>query len=429
MTLIDILSEWNPWWFKKKEELKELSGIERPEYKELIKTVNLKEITVITGVRRSGKSTVMYQMIKKLIESGVDSKNILLVNFEDEVLNETSLEDIYLEYREKINPDKKSFIFFDEVQKKQKWERWIRKKYDLKTEAKFVISGSSSHLLKKEYSTLLTGRIVAFEIMPLSFKEFLQFSGIKPEQKLLKKGIVSNKDKIKIQNALEKYINEGGFPEIFFKEKKQKRLVLTNYFEDIIFKDVVDRFNIKSQKPKELAKYLITNITGKTSLRKLREATDLSYDQLKEYLSHFFEAFLFFELNHFSYSIKEQKTRPTKIYGIDNGLRNAVAFKFSEDKGKLTENLVFLELKRQNKQVYYWANQNEVDFVIKNEDNSLQGINVSFTDKIKERETKGLKELKKQKKKTKKLTLITKNTEKKEHGITFIPLWKWLITK
>jgi len=429
LALIDVLGEWNPWWFEKKEALEELSGIERPEYKNILDTLDLRETTVITGVRRSGKSTIMYQMARQLIEKGTDPKNILLVNFEDEALCEKPIEELYEEYKQKINQDRKAFIFLDEVQKKQGWEKWLRKKYDLRTDAKFVVSGSSSHLLKKEYSTLLTGRIVSFEIMPLGFKEFIKFSRLSPDKKMLEKGIVSKQDRFKIQNALENYLEEGGFPEIFFKDPKQKRLVLTNYFEDIIFKDVVDRFNIKSRKPKELAKYLATNVTGKTSLRSLRETTDLSYGQIKEYLGYYLEAFLFFEINHFSYSLKEQKTRPSKIYCIDNGLRNAVAFKFSKDEGKLAENTVLLELKRRNLETYYWKNKNEVDFVIKKADNSLEAINVSYTDEINEREIKGLQEFKKQKNKTKKLTLITKNTEKKENGINFIPLWKWLLEK
>ena len=136
---------------------------------------------------------------------------------------------------------------------------------------------------------------------------------------------------------------------------------------------------------------------------------------------------MFFEINHFSYSLKEQKTRPSKIYCIDNGLRNAISFKFSEDLGKLVENLVFLELKRRKLEVYYWKNKNEVDFIVKKADNSLDAINVSYADEIDERETKGLLEFKAQNKKTARLLLITKSTEKTENGIEFVPLWKWLL--
>ncbi|MDD5163001.1 MAG: ATP-binding protein [Candidatus ainarchaeum sp.] len=429
MAIIDVLNEWNPWWFGKKEVLEELAGVERPEYGGIIKTVDMRETTVITGIRRSGKSTIMYQMVKRLIENKTDPKNILLVNFEDQALIDVPLDEIYAEYRQKINPNKKAFLFLDEVQKKEKWELWVRKKYDLKTDAKFVVSGSSARLLKKEYSTLLTGRIVSFEIMPLNFKEFLGFSKISFDKKMAENGLFAEQDKPKIQNALDQYLKEGGFPEVFFKEKEQKRLLLTNYFDDIIFKDIVDRHGIKSQKPKELARHLATNLAGNISLRTLRQATELSYDQIKEYLNYLTEAFLFFETNHFSYSLKEQKTRPSKIYCADNGLRNAVAFKFSEDAGKLAENLVFLELKRRGAETYYWKNKNEVDFVVKNPDNSLDAINVSFTDEINERETAGLQEFKKQNKRTGKLLLITKNLEKTQQEIKYIPLWKWLIMK
>lgn len=429
LAIIDVLNEWNPWWFGKKEVLEELAGVERPEYGGIIKTVDMRETTVITGIRRSGKSTIMYQMVKRLIENKTDPKNILLVNFEDQALIDVPLDEIYAEYRQKINPNKKAFLFLDEVQKKEKWELWVRKKYDLKTDAKFVVSGSSARLLKKEYSTLLTGRIVSFEIMPLNFKEFLGFSKISFDKKMAENGLFAEQDKPKIQNALDQYLKEGGFPEVFFKEKEQKRLLLTNYFDDIIFKDIVDRHGIKSQKPKELARHLATNLAGNISLRTLRQATELSYDQIKEYLNYLTEAFLFFETNHFSYSLKEQKTRPSKIYCADNGLRNAVAFKFSEDAGKLAENLVFLELKRRGAETYYWKNKNEVDFVVKNPDNSLDAINVSFTDEINERETAGLQEFKKQNKRTGKLLLITKNLEKTQQEIKYIPLWKWLIMK
>jgi hypothetical protein len=125
--------------------------------------------------------------------------------------------------------------------------------------------------------------------------------------------------------------------------------------------------------------------------------------------------------------LKEQKTRPTKIFCIDNGLRNAVAFKFSRDMGKLSENIVFLELIRRGFEVYYWKNKNEVDFVTKNEAGELEAINVSFTDEIPDRETKGLEEISKEKRVRTRL-ILTKELEKEENGIKFIPLWKWLIS-
>ena len=205
--------------------------------------------------------------------------------------------------------------------------------------------------------------------------------------------------------------------------------VLKQYFDDILYKDIVDRYNLNSQKTSDLALFLITNFTSPISLRNVRNSLGVSYDLIKDYLSYFKEAFIFFTLEHFSYSLKEQKTLASKIYCIDNGLRNAVSFKFSKDEGRLVENLVFLELKRKGNEIYYWKNskQEEVDFIVKNKDNSLDAINVSYSDDINERELKSLLKFKESFKKTKELIVITKDIEKKQQDINFIPLWKWLL--
>jgi predicted AAA+ superfamily ATPase len=423
---IQKLSEWNPWWETKKLN-DELKGKPRPGYKYLVNSTGIKQITIITGVRRSGKSTLMYQMIDNLLKRGVNPSQILFVNLEDKKLIKDSLDDIYRSYRENINLNKKAYIFLDEVHRKEGWESWIRKKYDLKTNDKFIISGSCSYLLKKEYSTLLTGRNLTFEVFPLSFEEFLLFKNIKLDKKNLERGIMVEKTKLSILKSLNEYLNKGGFPEIFFEAEDYKIKVLEQYFDDIIYKDIIDRYKINSQKVKDLALFLITNFTNSISLRNLRNSLKISYDTIKDYLYYYREAFLFFVVDHFSYSFKEQKTLPSKIYCIDNGLRNAVSFKFSKDEGRLAENLAFIELKRRDKEVYYWKKKNEVDFVVKNKDRSLIAINVCYADEIDEREIKGLLEFKKEFKKTKEMILLTKDSEKKENGIRFIPLWKWLL--
>ncbi|MDO8538296.1 MAG: ATP-binding protein [archaeon] len=422
------LVEWNPWW-ETKEVPEELKAMPRPEYKQLISSIGISEITIITGVRRSGKSTLMYQMIDGLLKQGILAEQILFVNLEDKKLLKDSLDDIYSSYRQNINLDKKAFVFFDEIHRKDGWEAWIRKKYDLKTNNKFVISGSCSYLLKKEYSTLLTGRNVSFEVMPLSFEEFLLFNNIVINKSDLSKGLMLEKTRLRILKNLDEFLSLGGFPEVVLKPKNFKSKLLEQYFDDILYKDIVDRYNLNSQKTKDLAIYLITNFTSIVSLRNMRNSLKISYDTIKDYISYYTEAFLFFSVDHFSYSFKEQKTLASKIYCIDNGLRNSVSFKFSNDEGKLAENCIFIELKRRGNYAYYWKNQNEVDFVIKKPDNSLEAINVTYTDEINEREIKGLEEFKKQNKKTTKLTIITKNTEKEQNGIKFIPLWKWLLTK
>jgi len=423
---INKLSEWNPWW-EDKLLIKEFMGKERPGYAHLINSIKIREVTIITGVRRSGKSTLMYQMIDILLKGGTDPKQILFVNLEDKKLMKDSLDDIYMSYRQNINLDKKAYIFLDEIHRKEGWESWIRKKYDLKTNDKFVISGSCSYLLKKEYSTLLTGRNLTFEVFPLSFEEFLLFNGIKIEKSNIKKGIILEKTKLSILKYLDEFLSLGGFPEVFFKEKEYKTKLLSQYFDDILYKDIIDRYNLNTQKTKDLALFLITNFTSTVSLRNLRNSLKISYDAIKDYLSHFKEAYLLFVLDFFSYSFKEQKTMPSKVYCIDNGLRNAVSFKFSKDEGRLAENIAFIELKRRSKEIYYWKNKGEVDFIVKNDDQRLIAINISYTDDIDERESRALLDCKKELKKVKELIILTKDIEKNENGINYVPLWKWLL--
>ena len=426
---IGQLVEWNPWWENNEELLKALAGKPRLQYQEVIRSLKIREVTIITGIRRSGKSTLMYQMAQKLLQEGIKASRIFLINLEDKKLEKKSLDEIYQTYREQMNLDEQAYIFFDEIHRKKGWESWIRKKYDLKTKDKFVLSSSSSYLLRKEYATLLTGRNLTFEVYPLSFEEFLAFKEIALQKERLKKGVISEATKMRLMKNFKEYLFLGGFPEILLKQKHFQMKILEQYFDDILYKDIVDRYTLNSQKTKDLALYFMTNVTGIISLRALRNSLQLSYDTIKDYLAHFKEAFLFFTADHFSDSFKEQKTLPSKLYCIDNGLRNAVSFAFSRDEGKLAENMVFIELRRRQENPYYWKNKGEVDFVIKNRGQSLTAINVSYTDELEKRETEALLEFKKAFPKTKKLLLLTKDTERKEQGILMLPLWKWLLER
>ena len=421
------LAEANPWW-QTREVPQALRGLDRPDYRLLLKSVSQKEVTIITGVRRSGKSTLMYQVIDNLLKAGVLAKQILFVNLEDPRLAGDSLDAIYEAYRSTLNPGLKTYVFLDEVHRREGWESWVRRHYDTRSDCKFTVSGSCSYLLKREYSTLLTGRNLTFEVFPLTFTEYLAFKGLTVDAESLGKGILLDRQKHEIRKALGEYLQEGGFPDAFFKEAEFKRPLLMQYFDDIIYKDIVDRHDLNSRKARDLALYLASNATAAVSLRGIRNTLGLSYESVKDYISYYTDAFLFFTLEHFSYSLKEQKTRPSKAYCIDNGLRNAVSFRFSRDEGKLAENLVYLSLRRAREDAYYWKGDGEVDFIVKNQDHTLSAINVTYADEIDERETRSLTEFKKTHKKTKDLAIITKNTEKKDGEITYTPLWKWLLT-
>lgn len=381
-----------------------------------------KEIIDLVGVRRAGKSSILALIMQRL---NIKVEEMLYVNFEEPLfVNDYSIdliEKIWNVYRTKINPDKKPFLFFDEIQLIPMWEKWVRRIRDLQLAHVFV-TGSSSDLLSKEYGTALTGRHISFKIYPLNFREFLYFK----DQKINKNSIGMYDNKLKIINLFSKYLNIGGFPEIVLKDNLQ---ILKNYFDDILYKDIIGRHKIRDVNSlKKLAVFCLTNIGNRITYNSLRKNFSLSLDTVREYLSYFAESFFIFQIPIYSYSLKVQEISPKKIYCIDNGLRNAVSFKFSKDEGRLAENLVFIELKRKGEEIYYWRNKEEIDFVVRNRDQSLSAINVSYADEIDERELKALLDFKnKFKKKVKELLLITKDLEKTEYGIRFIPLWKYLL--
>nr|MDO8118677.1 ATP-binding protein [Candidatus Sigynarchaeota archaeon] len=423
---IENLAEWNPWWITGTVP-ESLLGRPRQKYATLMNSINIKEITILTGVRRAGKSTLMYQMVDGLLKNGVPSNHILFVNLEDFKLINDSLDDIYNGYRRNVNPDQMAYIFFDEIQRKGNWELWIKRQFDLGARCKFVISGSCSYLLKREYATLLTGRNLTFDVFPLDFAEFLMFKNINIDMDGLRKGLFLDEQRNVIINALGEFIKDGGFPAVFLTSREFKKPLLAQYFNDILYKDIIGRHDLDSHKIQDLALFLATNTTSLVSLRTVRNALGLSYDTIKDYLSFFRDAFLFFTIDYFSYSVKEQEIKPSKIYFIDNGLRNAIAFKFSKDEGKLVENLVFLDLKSRGKEVYYWKGKGEVDFIIKESDGLVTAINVSFGDDIPAREVASIMEFKSHVKNVKASCVITKEKEGNESGINFIPLWKWLL--
>jgi len=414
--ILEILNEWKKLWKKK--------ILEREISEKIINaTKSTKEIIDIIGVRRSGKSSLLGLIIQKL---KLNDELVLYINFEEPAFlnyyNLELLEQILEIYKTNINPTKKPYIFLDEIQLITGWEKWVRKLRDLET-AHIFVSGSSSKLLSREFGTTLTGRHISFTIFPLNFKEYITFKGEnlpKNISELIEKKIIFKK-------LLNSYLIEGGFPEVIITNNKD---LLKNYFEDIIYKDIVLRHQIRDVKSlRNLANFCLTNISNLITYNSLKNNFKISLDSTRDYLYYMEEAFLIFQIPKFSYSLKEQEINPKKIYCIDNGLRNAVSFKFSKDEGKLAENLVFIELKRRNKDIYYWKDKNEVDIVLKNKNQKITAINISYTDEIEEREIKGLLEFQKNFKNIEELILITKNLEKKENNIKFIPLWKWLLLK
>lgn len=393
------------------------------------------KIVSLIGARRIGKTSYFFQMVGKL-EADVGRERILYINFEDERILPLDVKDLNLifdAYYELYpeNVDRELYLFFDEVQNVPGWEVFVRRLYD-RGDFKIFLTGSSSKMLSKELATSLRGRTLAFYLYPLDFREYLAFREVEPV-----KDFEYSKQRFELKKLFEEYLYEGGFPEVVLETPELRKKILQDYFEMMIYRDLVERFSIRNTTLlKALTKYLVTNIGNPFTVisyyKAIKQDQEVSKGTLLEYLSHLEDIFLLYFLPLFSYSLKAQARNPKKVYCIDNGLRNAVSFTFSKDEGRLAENLVFLELIRRKKEIYYWKNGDEVDFIVKEEDSSLTAINVTYSYSIAEREVTALKKLSGEEEfapRIKKLILLTKDTEKKENGIIYTPLWKWMLEK
>lgn len=429
--ILNILEDWNFW----KKDLD--TGIKRDFYLEkLKKIIPSEQIIAITGARRSGKSFIMKQLAKELINQGLNKNQILTVNFEDPRfigLNTKLLQQIYEIYLEVLNPKDRPYIFLDEVQEIAGWEKWVRMTHELQ-KAKIIISGSNAKLLSQELATLLTGRHLDLTVFPLSFKEFLNFNSIQIKDDL---DLIAKR--IEIKNLLRKYFEFGSFPRVVIENNKQS--ILLAYFDDALNKDLIQRYKIKKQEAlKSLIKFYLSNISSLITFSSLEKSLNISADTIEKFSSYFETAYLLFFLKRFSYKVKEQEKSPRKVYAVDLGLVNAIGFKFSRNIGKLAENLVFLELKRKqiinpDMELYYWKDERhrEVDFVIKENSKVKQLIQVCWNldnFKTKKREFKSLINAMDEFDLQEGL-IISEEEERTEvignKKIKIYPLWKWLI--
>ena len=382
---------------------------------EFEKHLKTKQITVILGVRRSGKSTLLRQFAEKF-------ENFYYINFDDERLLNFTIEDFQnlMIVFYKLYPS--GVFFLDEVQNIEKWERFVRRIYE--EGLKIFLTGSNARLLSSEIGTHLTGRYFKIELYPFSFKEFLAYKKIDYKKK-------DSQHKATILKRFDEYLESGGFPEFI---KYQDNEYLKRIYEDILYKDLLTRFKIREVKVfRELASFLFTNVTKEISYNSLKNTLGFkSVMSVKNYIEFMRESFLVFELYKYDYSLKKQFVSDKKIYVIDNGLRNSVSFYFLKDSGRLLENMVFLELKRQGMEVYFFKDKKECDFIIKEKGIIITAMQVCFelNSENMEREVNGLKEAMK-KFNLKHGLILTKNQENiiktDELIMEVTPVWKWLL--
>jgi uncharacterized protein len=318
----------------------------------------------------------MAQMIRLLLEKGNKPNHLLRINLEEPLFaaeySIELLEQIYRVYREKVCPSGKCCLFLDEIQNIPEWERWVRGRSETEN-LKIVITGSSSRLLSREVGAKLTGRHVSFEIFPLSFPEFLRFKGVTVSSKA-----EYFEQKPVIRNLFAEYRQYGGFPEVVLrKEPEDKEMLLKQYFEDILHRDVVSRNEIRDTLTlQNLATFLLTNIGRLTSATNLKRNLAVSQDKVENYTSALLESFLIYRLSKLEPSLKKSLRARFKPYAIDTGLRNRVAFTFSEDSGWLAENIVLSHLRKRHEQLYYGSNGGEIDFIVKEGMRIVQSIQV-----------------------------------------------------
>lgn len=419
--IIETLNKWNFWKQKIDTGFRRSFYLEKLEY-----LMKMPEIVAVTGVRRSGKSIIILQIIKDLIKKGVNPKNTLYINFEEpnfsDDLSAKFLGKIFDAYMEIFNPKEKVYLFLDEVQLVKGWERFVASLYDRRVNVKIFVTGSSSKLLMGEISTLLSGRYVSEIIYPLSFREFLDFK--KEKYSFLIKNP-------KLYSYLREYIEFGGFPRIIMEEEAYgKKVVLTEYFNSILERDILLRHKIRNTKDvREVAGFAMANIANKISSYRIKKDFDITSLSARRYFEYFQEAFLLQFIPFFSYSVKKQIYNPQKVFCIDTGLRNAVSFKFSEDIGKLLENVVYLELLRKKEAPYYWEGKGEIDFVLRRGHKVSELINVcySLNKESLEREIKSLEEGMSEFKNVKAKIIYWEGTPPEHKKIEFVNILDFLL--
>ena len=422
--IVNALRSLNPWWAKQPFQKEKV--IERDVQNEILNTIKLRHIKDILGVRRSGKTTLIYLIIDKLIQEGVSPKKIFFLSFDDINLSTMSFDEIDKAIVQiELEPE---YLFLDEAQEKKWWEKWVKGIYDSRRFKQIFVSGSNVSLLSKDVGKLLTGRHITTVLFPFSFREFLISNGWKNFDKdyLLA-------EKNKILHYLSIYLKYGGFPETMEKDESSVNRILSNTYNDIISRDIATRYSIERGKIDLLAKYLFANITREYSYNNLAKNVGINIETVERYLEYLKESFLLFSLSVFSYKLKVQYKQNKKIYAIDTGLRNSISFRFAEDIGQLYENAVFLELKRRDKEIYYWKGKGEVDFLVREGLKVKELIQVckdASGKKTKLREVSSLCSAAEEFK-AKEAKVITEDYYGKEKinnvTIRFIPLWLWLL--
>ena len=388
----------------------------------LTKKLALKQVQVLQGSRRSGKSSLFRLLIQHLVEQGIEARSILYVNLDDPYFAElyTDSKQLYslLDLSESVTGHKVAYLFLDEVQNVTRWEKFVKAIYDNQQVEKIFVTGSNSSLLEGEFATLLSGRYVRDILYPPALTELLQAQGYTDYLSRLA-------NKPKILALMMQMMEYGSFYEVFGQQDEGlKRDILLNYYDTVIFKDCIANNQIRDTKSfREVAHFLISNTANLYSYNSLARALSQHDSTVKEYIRVLEDCYVLTELKPYSYSLKEQLKAKKKSYIIDNGFLAQTAFRFSANYGTLFENLVFSELVKQGYELFFISSDFECDFIAR-KGGQLTAIQVCYqlTPQNRERERQGLLKLKLAV--VRKLLITFDQSESEMDGIETLPFWE-----
>lgn len=407
------LQEWIDWFEKFSNEL--ISRDETPHFQEGL-------CLALTGVRRSGKTSLAVQIAKDL---GL-TKETFYFNFEDPLFFPGAKVEVIpqlLSVYEEITGQKPVLVILDEVHHVTGWERWVRKAVDTGS-YQVIVTGSSSQLLSSEIATSISGRVIEQKVWPLSFSEYLDFRKSSPRSE----GIYLRE--------LDHYFRWGGFPKATLtKDETDRIFLLKQYLSDIVLRDVIARHQIKNQHAlQQLVTWYLSRMSCLHSYTAIRKAFGVSIELAAAFTGYLEQAFLVFEMGRYHPNLKVQARDSKKIYVIDAGLRTVSLLSEKEDWGRIAENHVYLELRRRGKEIFYFKGKQEVDFVLTELGKPVEAIQVAYSDlkdsKTRDRELSALLEcLSELHLRSGKILTLAYEDRQEIQGkqIEFIPLYRWLV--
>ena len=340
-------------------------GYKRNIYTEQITdAVGSRLIKVLVGQRRSGKSYILRQVAKQLIDNGVKAENTLFINREfaefDFLKSHQELDELIKAYKKELNPSGKVYIFIDEIQIIEGWEKIVNSySQDFAESYELFISGSNSKMLSGELATLLSGRYICFEIFPFSYSEYLSITGQERGRK-----------------SYTEYMNSGGLPELFLLQKQElKRNYISAVKDTVLLRDIIQRYNVRdSRLLEDIFVFLIKNASNLISISGIvkyfkGQERKTSYDVISAYISYIEDTFLVHRCDRYDIKGKDTLSGNSKFYINDLAYKNYLYPGYGYGFGYLVENLVYLELRRAGFDVYVGSIRNkEVDFVAKKAD-------------------------------------------------------------